>query len=76
MSRGKIQQLGQQQIKAVQCKEQEIGQQGLKMVTSLAGATTAMIGGQSYLLVSLYSNLALEEQKPQIVAQAKTSQVR
>merc|ERR1740137_36796 len=53
VSGGQIQQLGQQQIKVVQgAGGQQIVQQGLKMVTSQAGATTAMIGGQTVRLAS------------------------
>ena len=54
VSGGQIQQLGQQQIKVVQgAGGQQIVQQGLKMVTSqAAGATTAMIGGQTVRLAS------------------------
>ena len=53
VSGGQIQQLGQEQIKVVQgAGGQQIVQQGLKMVTSQAGATTAMIGGQTVRLAS------------------------
>merc|ERR1719450_947717 len=54
VSGGQIQQLGQQQIKVVQgAGGQQIVQQGLKMVTTqAAGATTAMIGGQTVRLAS------------------------
>jgi len=49
---GGIQQIGQQQIKVVGGAGGQIVQQGLKMVTSQAGATTAMIGGQTVRLAS------------------------
>ena len=53
MPGGQLQQLGQQQIKVVQgAGGQQIVQQGLKMVTSQAGATTAVIGGQTVRLAS------------------------
>jgi len=54
VSGGQIQQLGQQQIKVVQGTggQQIVQQGGLKMVTTQAGGTTAVIGGQTVRLAS------------------------